>query len=111
MKPEEGIATIALGLGKMVVEGEKTLRFSPRYPQLLPQRSTVEDILENAQRFFYSLKLNNDCPLLGTNDSENLKNVKFQMRKPNRRCMLSSPPISRPNTASGTPCTSRGPGC
>jgi hypothetical protein len=73
MKPEEGIATIALGLGKMVVEGEKTLRFSPHYPQLLPQRSTVEDILENAQRFFYSLRLNNDCPLLGTNDSENLE--------------------------------------
>ena len=73
MKPEEGIATIALGLGKMVVEGEKTLRFSPRYPQLLPQRSTVEDILENAQRFFYSLRLNNDCPLLGINDSENLE--------------------------------------
>ena len=73
MKPEEGIATIALGLGKMVVEGEKTLRFSPRYPQLLPQRSTVEDILENAQRFFYSLRLNNDCPLLGTNDTENLE--------------------------------------
>ncbi len=73
MKPEEGIATIALGLGKMVVEGEKTLRFSPRYPQLLPQRSTVEDILENAQRFFYSLRLNNDCPLLGTNDSQNLE--------------------------------------
>jgi len=73
MKPEEGIATIALGLGKMVVEGGKTLRFSPRYPQLLPQRSTVEDILENAQRFFYSLKLNNDCPLLGTNDSANLE--------------------------------------
>jgi CheY-like chemotaxis protein len=73
MKPEEGIATIALGLGKMVVEGEKTLRFSPRYPQLLPQRSTVEDILENAQRFFYSLRLNNDCPLLGINDSQNLE--------------------------------------
>jgi hypothetical protein len=73
MKPEEGIATIALGLGKTVVEGGKALRFSPRYPQLLPQRSTVDDILENAQRFFYSLRLNNDCPLLGTNDSDNLE--------------------------------------
>ncbi|MCG6908935.1 MAG: hypothetical protein LJE94_02285 [Deltaproteobacteria bacterium] len=73
MKPEQGIATIAIGLGKMVVEGEKTLRFSPRYPQLLPQRSTVEDILENSQRFFYSLRLNNDCPLLGINDSQNLE--------------------------------------
>lgn len=72
MKPEEGIATIALGLGKMVVEGEKTLRFSPRYPQLLPQRSTVEDILQNSQRFFYTIRLEKGCRLLGVNDSANL---------------------------------------
>jgi hypothetical protein len=57
MKPEEGIAHIAMGLGKTVVEGGKSLRFSPRYPQLLPQFSTVEDILNNAQRFFYALNL------------------------------------------------------
>ena len=48
---------MALGLGKMVAEGEKTLRFCPKYPQLLPQRSTVDDILENAQNFFYAMKL------------------------------------------------------
>jgi hypothetical protein len=59
MKPEEGIVTLAMGLGKTVVEGEKTLRFSPAHPQLLPQRSTVEDILENAQRsIFMRLKWN-----------------------------------------------------
>jgi CheY-like chemotaxis protein len=57
MKPEEGIAHIALGLGKIVVEGGTALRFSPKYPQLLPQFSTVDDILINAQRFFYALKL------------------------------------------------------
>ncbi len=57
MKPEEGIAHIALGLGKTVVEGGVSLRFSPRYPQLLPQFSTVDDILKNAQRFFYALKM------------------------------------------------------
>jgi hypothetical protein len=57
MKPEEGIAHIAMGLGKTVVEGGKSLRFSPRYPQLLPQFSTVADILNNAQRFFYALNL------------------------------------------------------
>ncbi|MGD2271352.1 MAG: PEP/pyruvate-binding domain-containing protein [Desulfobacterales bacterium] len=57
MKPEEGIAHVALGLGKTVVEGGTSLRFSPRYPQLLPQFSTVEDILKNSQRFFYALKL------------------------------------------------------
>ncbi len=72
MKPEEGIATIALGLGKMVVEGEKTLRFSPKYPQLLPQRSTVEDILENSQRYFYSLKLEKTCSMLSINDTSHL---------------------------------------
>ena len=72
MKPEEGIATIALGLGKIVVEGEKTLRFSPKYPQLLPQRSTVEDILENSQRYFYALKLEKSCAMLSVNDTSHL---------------------------------------
>jgi len=57
MKPEEGIAHIALGLGKTVVEGGTSLRFSPRYPQFLPQFSAVDDILKNSQRFFYALKM------------------------------------------------------
>lgn len=57
MKADEGIAHIALGLGKIVMEGGNALRFSPRYPKLLPQFSTVDDILKNAQRFFYALKM------------------------------------------------------
>jgi len=57
MKPEEGIAHLALGFGKTVVEGEKTLRFSPKYPAIVPQFSTVDDILSNAQRFFYVLRV------------------------------------------------------
>ena len=58
MKPEDGLAHLAIGLGKIVVEGGTALRFSPKYPQFLPQFSTVDDILENAQRFFYALRLN-----------------------------------------------------
>jgi hypothetical protein len=57
LKPEEGITHIALGLGKTVVEGGLSLRFSPKYPQFMPQFSTVDDILKNSQRFFYALKL------------------------------------------------------
>jgi CheY-like chemotaxis protein len=57
LKPEEGIAHIALGLGKTVVEGGTSLRFAPRFPQFLPQFSTVDDILKNSQRFFFALKL------------------------------------------------------
>ena len=57
MKPEDGLAHVALGLGKIVVEGGAALRFSPKYPQFLPQFSTVDDMLENSQRFFYALNL------------------------------------------------------
>ena len=57
MQPEEGIVHIALGFGKTVVEGENSLRFSPRYPKVLPQFSTVADILKNSQRYFYALKM------------------------------------------------------
>ncbi len=59
MKSEEGIAHIALGLGKTVVEGEKALRFSPRYPEIMPQFSTVDDMLANSQRFLYALRIRN----------------------------------------------------
>ncbi len=57
MRSEDGVAHIALGLGKTVVEGGNALRFSPRYPQVLPQFSTVDDMLANAQRYFYALKM------------------------------------------------------
>ncbi len=72
MKPEDGIATIALGLGRAVVEGERTLRFCPRYPHMLPQRSTVDDILKNAQTHFYALKMGEDYHALDISESENL---------------------------------------
>ncbi|MFW5653848.1 MAG: PEP/pyruvate-binding domain-containing protein, partial [Planctomycetota bacterium] len=57
MKPEDGVAFVALGLGKTVVEGKRSLRFCPRYPKRLPQFSTVDDTLRNAQRSFYALEL------------------------------------------------------
>jgi hypothetical protein len=73
MRPEDGIATIALGLGKTVMEGEKALRFSPRHPQLLPQRSMVKDILGNSQRYFYSLRLGGTYPAPGIREDAALE--------------------------------------
>jgi len=58
MKASDGIVSIALGLGRMVVEGGKTVRFCPRYPRHLVQFSSVDDILEYSQVEFYALKLN-----------------------------------------------------
>ncbi len=57
LKAEEGITHIALGLGKIVMEGGQTLRFCPKYPQFLPQFSMIDDILENSQKYFYALNL------------------------------------------------------
>ncbi len=55
MSSHDGIAQVAIGFGKTVVEGEQCLLFSPKFPQNLPQFSTVDDILTNAQRWMYSL--------------------------------------------------------
>lgn len=57
VKPEDGVVSVALGLGRLVVAGEGGLRFSPPYPHSLPDFSAVEDVLKNAQRNFYALDL------------------------------------------------------
>jgi CheY-like chemotaxis protein len=55
---EDGIAAVALGLGRSVVDGGKCLTFCPRYPLNLIQFSSVEDILANSQSEFWALELN-----------------------------------------------------
>src|SRR5205807_4508689 len=54
---EDGIAAVALGLGREVVDGGKCLTFCPRYPRNLMQFSSVEDILANSQSEFWALEL------------------------------------------------------
>lgn len=59
LKPEDGVALVALGLGRTVVEGGKSLRFSPRHPRRLPQFATVKDTLDNSQRSFQAIDISN----------------------------------------------------
>src|SRR6202795_1759157 len=54
---EDGIAAVALGPGRGVVDGGKCLTFCPRYPRNLVQFSSVEDILANSQSEFWALEL------------------------------------------------------
>jgi len=56
---EDGIATVALGLGRAVVDGGKCLMFSPRYPQNLVQFSSVHDMLTNSQSEFWAIDMSN----------------------------------------------------
>jgi CheY-like chemotaxis protein len=58
MSYSDGIAAVALGMGRTVVDGGKCLSFCPRYPRHLVQFSSVEDILANSQREFWALDLN-----------------------------------------------------
>lgn len=57
MKPDDGVAAVALGLGKTVVDEGQSLMFSPPHPQVLPQFATIPDMLANSQRHFYALDL------------------------------------------------------
>ena len=57
MNAEDGIAAVALGLGREVVGGGKCLTFCPRYPRNLVQFSSVDDILANSQREFWAMEL------------------------------------------------------
>jgi len=72
MAVEDGIAAVALGLGRTVVEGGRALRFSPLHPQLLPQFSSTRDILEHAQRDFWALDLTRPVELSEPDAQENL---------------------------------------
>ncbi|MDO9390749.1 MAG: PEP/pyruvate-binding domain-containing protein [bacterium] len=56
-KPEDGVVNVALGLGKSVVDGGVSLRFTPAYPEILPQFGTADDMLDNSQKSFYAVDM------------------------------------------------------
>jgi CheY-like chemotaxis protein len=77
-KAEDGVATIAMGLGKHIVDGGISLRFSPAYPQKIIQLSNVKSALKETQKYFYALDLKNESFKPSIDDSINLikKSVK-----------------------------------
>lgn len=83
---EDGIANIALGLGKYVVDGGVTLRFSPRHPHNILQMSTMDFTLRETQTHFLALDMK-DAPLhLSANDAFNL--VKLSVKDADRDGIL-----------------------
>jgi CheY-like chemotaxis protein len=56
-KSEDGIAQVALGLGKIVVEGGNSVRFCPKYPKHLLQFYSTKETIKNAQQYFYAIDL------------------------------------------------------
>ncbi len=57
LKSADGISTVALGLGRTVVEGEPALRFCPKLPRHIIQFAAAKDFLKYSQKRFYALDL------------------------------------------------------
>jgi CheY-like chemotaxis protein len=71
-KAEDGIANIAFGLGKLIVEGGLSLRFSPRHYKKILQLSSIETALRDTQKEFRALDLKIDSFVPSTDDGVNI---------------------------------------
>ena len=71
-QPEDGIANLAFGLGKLVVEGGRALRFSPRYPRNVIQTGDPKTALSQTQTTMYALNLSPEKFKTSTDDGVNI---------------------------------------
>ncbi|HSG28247.1 MAG TPA: hypothetical protein VLA34_07185, partial [Candidatus Krumholzibacterium sp.] len=70
LKPEDGIAVIAMGLGLYVVGGEKSWRFCPKYPGI--DFAAQEDLARDSQNYFYAIDMNEKGKGILEGGTENL---------------------------------------
>ena len=77
-QPEDGVAEIAVGLGKYIVDGGLALRFSPRHPDKVLQTSTLDLALRDTQTQFYALDMSDMTDKFSTNDGDNIKHIRIQ---------------------------------
>ena len=73
-KPEDGVAEVAIGLGKYIVDGGVSLRFSPRHPNHVLQTSTLDLALKQTQTSLCALPIGDKASreMLTTDDSFNI---------------------------------------
>ena len=74
-KPEDGIVKVAYGLGKVVVDGEQVLRFSPKYPKNVLQTSTVDLAMRETQQSMLALSLSPEKFKTSIDDAINLERI------------------------------------
>ena len=74
-KREEGIVSIAVGLGISVVGGGKVLRFSPYHPEVIPDLSTPAMVLQNTQQELYVLNTKKQPKKLSEKEVETLEKI------------------------------------
>ena len=75
---EEGIASLALGLGKYIVDGGQTLRVSPYHPRQVLQTSEMETALRETQTRFYALDMSHIGDDFKVDDGFNILNLRVK---------------------------------
>ena len=75
-KPEDGIVNLAFGLGKTVVDGGNTLRFSPKFPKKILQLSDPKLALRDTQKQLFALDMRAGSFKISRNEGVNLANPK-----------------------------------
>ena len=76
-KPQDGIVNLAFGLGKTVVDGGNTLRFSPKYPKKILQLSDTKIALRDTQKDMFALDLRPGAFKISKNEGVNLAHPKI----------------------------------
>jgi CheY-like chemotaxis protein len=74
-KAEDGIAHVAFGLGKLIVEGGISLRFCPKVPKKILQLSSPEAALRDTQKEYRALDLNVESFVPSTDDGVNIPRI------------------------------------
>lgn len=78
-QPEDGVAEVAIGLGKYIVDGGMALRFSPLHPEHVLQTSTLDLALRQTQTHLCALPVKEDnAQPISTDDSFNIVNRPIQ---------------------------------
>jgi hypothetical protein len=77
-KAEDGIANVAFGLGKLIVEGGLSLRFCPKMPKKVLQLSSPETALRDTQKEFRALDLNMNSFVPSTDDGVNIPRIEIK---------------------------------
>ena len=75
---EEGIASLALGLGKYIVDGGQTLRVSPYHPRQVLQTSEMDTALRETQTRFYALDMSHVGDDFKVDDGFNILNLRVK---------------------------------
>lgn len=91
-RAQDGVANVALGMGKTIVDGGVSLRFSPGHPRKILQLSSTESALRNTQQRLYAINQDDPNFRITTDESTSIVQVDVQDVKddPTVRLLLST---------------------